>query len=104
MTKVLMVLCPFILLAGCGREILARESGSQAQIATDCVLNHVAYVGTDCAAYWNAAMPPPLPPLNDIGVQIANVVKNFCPSVVQCHIVIMPYPGPAPKNPKSQYI
>src|SRR5437868_12010078 len=49
-------------------------------------------------------MPPPLPPLNNIDVQIANVVKNFCPSVVQCHIVIMPYPGPAPKNPKSQYI
>jgi hypothetical protein len=94
MTKVLMVLCLFILLVGV----------SQAQIATDCVLNHVAYVGTDCAAYWNAAMPPPLPPVKDIGVQIANVIKRFCPSVVQCHIVIMPYPGPAPKTPKSQYI
>jgi hypothetical protein len=103
MTKLLMVLCLFILLAGCGREILA-DSESQAQIATDCVLNHVAYVGTDCAAYWNAAMPLPLPPVNDIAVQIANVVKKFCPSVVQCRIVIMPYPGPAPKNPKSQYI
>ena len=104
MTKVLMVLSLFILLAGCGREILAGDSVLQDQIPADCLLNHVAYVGTDCAAYWNAAMSPPLPPVNDLGVQIANVVKNYCPSVVQCHIVIMPYPGPAPKNSKSQYI
>ena len=94
MNKILLTFVVSILLAGT----------SQAQLATDCVLNHVAYVGTDCAAYWNASMTPPLPPVNDIGVQIANVVKNFCPSVVQCHIVIMPYPGPAQNSAQSQYI
>ena len=68
---------------------------SHAQVSSDCVLNHVAYVGADCAAYWNAQMPAPLPPVNDIGVQIVNAVRNFCPTVAQCHIVIFPNPNPS---------